>query len=157
MLHLSGIFAYLGRLIKFFSAWGTETLGCGLLGRMSTQADTEYSLCYAITCMAACSTLLSLVVLVYPLVGLASPLAILFCPLAILFCPLAVLARPLVQYSLVHSQYLSVNSQYSQYYLLVILSLIHYFSNKIKEVFILNYSEIIENNYKLMIHVYNSL
>ena len=110
MLHLSGIFAYLGRLIKFFSAWGTETLGCGLLGRMSTQADTEYSLCYAITCMAACSTLLSLVVLVYPLVGLASPLAILFCPLAILFCPLAilfcplaVLARPLVQYSLVHS------------------------------------------------------
>ena len=24
MLHLSGIFVYLGRLIKFFSVWGTE-------------------------------------------------------------------------------------------------------------------------------------
>ena len=41
-LELSGLFVCLRRLIRFFSAWGDskKILGCGVLGGISTHADT---------------------------------------------------------------------------------------------------------------------
>ena len=152
MLYLSGIFVCLGRLIKFFSPAGHKILvSFGLLGGIITQADTMYSLCYAITCIVVCRNLLPLVVFAYPLIVLAFPLAILFCPLAVLACPLVVLVCPLVV-SVCSLVVLVVYNCWSFY---------HWSCNsQIKSnefYFILNCSKIIENNYKLMIHVYNSL
>ena len=42
MLELSGLFACMGGLVNFFSAWGErkKKLVCGLLGGVNTQADT---------------------------------------------------------------------------------------------------------------------
>ena len=41
ILELSLPFTHLEGLAKFFNAWGQEKLlGCGLLGEISTQADT---------------------------------------------------------------------------------------------------------------------
>ena len=50
-------------------------------------------MCYVVTCLVTCSTLVPLVVLVYPLVVLVCPLVVLVFPLV---CPLVVLACLLV-------------------------------------------------------------
>ena len=53
-------------------------------------------MCYVITCLVACNTLLPLVVVTFPLVVLGYPPVVLVFPLVVLFCPLVVLVCPFV-------------------------------------------------------------